>query len=79
LGEEVECFSPLFVTGGSSQRGRIVVLATLPGMTKRKIKRAYLRGDIGLSDAIPDLMFDHCMDRGQAIRYLMESMRTNFS
>lgn len=43
--------------------------------TKREIKRAYLRADIGLSDAVPALMFDHGMDRGEAFRYLMESAR----
>lgn len=38
--------------------------------TKRQIKAAYLRGDIGLSDAVPALMFDHNMERGEALRYL---------
>ena len=47
--------------------------------TKREIKRAYLRADIGLSDAVPALMFDHDMDRGEAFRYLMESVRTKSS
>lgn len=38
--------------------------------TKRQIKAAYLRGDIGLSDAVPALMFDYNMERGEALRYL---------
>jgi hypothetical protein len=37
---------------------------------KRGIKKSYLAGDIGLSDAIPDLMFDHDMTQGEALRYL---------
>lgn len=44
-------------------------------LTKREIKRQYLRGDIDLSDAIPALMFDHGMDRGEAFRYLMGAAR----
>ena len=39
-------------------------------MTKRQIKNAYLRGDIGLSDAVPVLMFDHRMMLGEAYQYL---------
>lgn len=39
-------------------------------MTKRQIKKAYLNAEIGLSDAIPALMFDHSMDRGAALNYL---------
>lgn len=39
-------------------------------MTKRQIKRSYLNAEIGLGDAIPALMFDHGMDRGEALRYL---------
>jgi hypothetical protein len=38
--------------------------------TKRKIKRAYLGAEIGLSDAIPTLMFNHGMTRGEAFAYL---------
>lgn len=45
-------------------------------MTKREIKRIYLCADIGLSDAIPALM-DHDMDRGEAIRYLIELRNKN--
>lgn len=40
------------------------------GLTKRQVKAAYLRADIGLSDAIPALMFEHAMDRGDALKYL---------
>jgi hypothetical protein len=40
--------------------------------TKRQIKRAYLRAEIGLTDAVPALMFDHNMEYGEALRYLME-------
>jgi hypothetical protein len=40
-------------------------------MTKREIKRAYLRADFGLSDAIPMLVFDHSMEQGAAFRYLL--------
>jgi hypothetical protein len=38
--------------------------------TKRQIKRSYLRDEIGLSEAIPALMFDHGMVRGDAFVYL---------
>lgn len=39
-------------------------------LTKRQIKAAYLRAEIGLSDAIPMLMLDHGMMRGEAFAYL---------
>jgi hypothetical protein len=39
-------------------------------MTKRAIKRAYLSGEIGVSDALSGLMFDHAMERGEALRFL---------
>ena len=38
--------------------------------SKFSIRRAYLDGIIGLSDAIPLLMHDHAMDRGSALNYL---------
>ena len=38
--------------------------------TKRQIKAAYLKGEIGLSDAIPELMFGHDMMQGAALAYL---------
>ena len=41
--------------------------------TKRKIKRDYLRAKVGLSDAIPELMFYHEMMYGEALRYLMKN------
>jgi hypothetical protein len=37
---------------------------------KREIKKAFLAAEIGLSDAIPLLMFDWGMERGEALRYL---------
>jgi len=39
-------------------------------MTKRECKRKYLKAEIGLSEALQCLMFDHFMDRGEALRYL---------
>jgi hypothetical protein len=39
-------------------------------VTKRQIKRDYLAGLIGLSEAVPALMFEHAMMRGDALRYL---------
>lgn len=44
-------------------------------MNKREIKRAYNAGDIGLSDAIPTLMFDCGMDHGAAVDFLMTSRK----
>jgi hypothetical protein len=41
--------------------------------TKRKIKRDYLRAYLDLSDAIPELMFNHEMMYGEALRYLMKN------
>jgi hypothetical protein len=40
--------------------------------TKREIKSRYLRAEIGISDAIPELMFEHDMMYGEALRYLMK-------
>lgn len=39
-------------------------------MSKRECKKKYINADIGLSDAIQCLMFDHFMDRGEALKYL---------
>ncbi len=39
-------------------------------LTKRQIKRAYDKGEIGLSDALPALVFDHDMERGEAYKFL---------
>ncbi len=39
-------------------------------LTKRQIKRAYDKGEIGLSDALPALIFDHDMVRGDAYKFL---------
>lgn len=39
-------------------------------MTKRQCKSRYLRGEIGITDALACLMFDHSMDRGPTLRYL---------
>lgn len=36
----------------------------------REIKRRYLNAEFGLSDALAGLMFDHSMERGDALRYL---------
>lgn len=41
-----------------------------PPMTKRQIKRAYLKAEIGLSDAILPLMFEHDMMHGEALKFL---------
>ena len=49
--------------------------ALLGGPSKRQIKRSYLRAEIGISDAVPTLMFDHGMECGEALRYLMETAR----
>ncbi len=38
--------------------------------TKREVKRMYLKGEIGLPDAIPLLMHRFGMDRGQSYAYL---------
>lgn len=38
--------------------------------SKREVKRIYLRGDIGLSDAIPMLRDGFDMTQGEALRYL---------
>jgi hypothetical protein len=40
--------------------------------TKREIKRRYLRAEIGLTDAIPELMFEQGMMYGEALSYLMK-------
>lgn len=42
------------------------------GLSKRQVKAAFVRGDVGFSDAVPALMFDHQMDRGEAFNYLMK-------
>lgn len=47
-----------------------------PHATKREIKSAYLKAEIGLSDAVPMLMFDHDMMQGDALRYLVESKKS---
>ena len=39
-------------------------------MTKRQIKAAYVKADIFLGEAIEGLMFDHGLDRGEALKYL---------
>ena len=39
-------------------------------MTKRTTKSLYISGIIGLNDALASLMFDHGMDRGDALKYL---------
>lgn len=41
-----------------------------PVRTKRQIKASYLKADIGLTDALRELMFDHGMNQGDALRYL---------
>lgn len=38
--------------------------------TKRQIKADYVAARTGLSDALADLMFEHAMERGDALRYL---------
>jgi len=38
--------------------------------SKRAVKSAYLKAEIGLTDALTALMFDFFMDRGEALRYL---------
>ena len=42
----------------------------LTNMSKRQIKKKYLAAEFGLSDAIPALMSDHGMERGEALKYL---------
>ena len=37
-------------------------------MTKRQVKQAYLKADIGLPDAIPALVFGHGMSFGEGVR-----------
>lgn len=37
---------------------------------KQQIKGSYDAGNIGLSDALQSLMFDHGMWRGEALEYL---------
>jgi hypothetical protein len=39
-------------------------------LSKRAIKRSYRMGEIGLSEAIPTLMFDHQLSCGEATTYL---------
>lgn len=46
------------------------VLGTQTTETRRAIKRRYLEAEIGLSDAVPALVFDHDMTFGEAYRYL---------
>jgi hypothetical protein len=38
--------------------------------TRKEIKELYLQGFIGLSDAVPALMFEHDMMHSQALAYL---------
>ena len=40
-------------------------------MTKRQIKRAYLRDEFSLGEAVQELMLEHFMDWGDALRYLL--------
>ncbi len=42
----------------------------VPTMTKRQCKSEYLKANIGLTDALNCLMFDHSMDQGEALKYL---------
>jgi hypothetical protein len=37
---------------------------------RHQVRRAYIDGKIGLSDAMRCLMLDFAMDRGDALRYL---------
>ncbi len=39
-------------------------------ISKRACKKMYLAGDIGLSDALPCLMFTHGLEHTQALKYL---------
>jgi hypothetical protein len=39
-------------------------------LSKQQIKQAYLEAEIGLSDALPALIFDHDMERIEAYQYL---------
>lgn len=39
-------------------------------LPKLSIKRAYMRAEIGLSDAVSELMFEHGMTHGEALAYL---------
>lgn len=48
------------------------VEVSLENYTKRKIKREYLLCMLGLSDAVPALMFYHDLTQGEAITYLMQ-------
>jgi hypothetical protein len=41
-------------------------------MTKRQIKISYMKCEIGLSEATQLLMFEHFMDKGEAISYLLK-------
>ena len=38
--------------------------------TKLSVKKAYMKGEIGLSDAIPALILDFQMGRFEALKYL---------
>lgn len=40
-------------------------------MSKRQIKSRFRKGEIGFSHAVPALMFDHQMERGAAMTFLM--------
>lgn len=37
---------------------------------KSAVKKLYVEGKIGLSDAVSELMFDYGMDRGDVFKYL---------
>lgn len=39
-------------------------------MTKRKVKRLFIKGEMGLSIALDYLMFDFGMVMGDALKYL---------
>lgn len=54
----------------------ITIEISTEGMTKRQVKAAYIKADIFLGAAVSALMFDHAMNRGDAIEYLMSSSRT---
>ena len=40
-------------------------------LTKRQIKKAYNSAELSLTPAVEMLMFDHGMDKGDAIRFLL--------
>jgi hypothetical protein len=41
-----------------------------PKRRKHKIKRQYENAEIGLTDALTELMFEHEMMQGEALKYL---------